>query len=265
MAVKLLILDLDGTLFDTRADIVNAVNLARRSFGLEPLPFERVVAMVGNGVRVLAERAFRDSEINADQVVERIMEFYGPHAADTAELYPTVRETLPLLYPILAIVSNKPKQLVDSLLRKSSIEHYFDFVAGGDTFDQLKPDPMAVNFLAQKYKVKPEEVLIVGDHSPDIEMAKAAGARSVYCNYGFFGKDTQGADFTVDQFSELPGIIKTLEKGRAETSEKRPRPQTGERHSRSDDGRRNHGARTGGRRPGTGDRPQAGDRRPPRR
>jgi len=265
MAVKLIILDLDGTLFDTRADIVNAVNLARRSYGLDPLPFERVVAMVGNGVRVLAERAFRDSEIDAEQVVERIMEFYGPHAADTAELYPTVRETLPLLYPILAIVSNKPKQLVDSLLHKSSIEHYFDFVAGGDTFERLKPDPMAVAFLAQKYKVRPEEILIVGDHTPDIEMAKAAGARSVYCNYGFFGKDTQGADFTVDQFSELPGIIKGLEKNRPETAEKRPRPHTAERHPRADGERRNHGPRASNRRPGAGDRPQAGDRRPPRR
>jgi len=254
MAVKLIVLDLDGTLFDTRADIVNAVNLARSSFGLDPLPFERVVAMVGNGVGVLAERAFRDSHIDAEQVLARIMEFYGPHAADTAELYPTVRETLPLLYPILAIVSNKPRQLVDSLLKKSSIEHYFDFVAGGDTFENLKPDPMAINFLAQKYKVRPEDILVVGDHSPDIEMAKAAGARSVYCNYGFFGKDTQGADFTIEQFSELPGIINRVEKGRSETTEKRPE-KTGDKRGRTD-----------------GERPQrrpqrlgSGDRRPRRR
>ncbi len=253
MAVKLIVLDLDGTLFDTRADIVNAVNLARTSFGLDPLPFERVVAMVGNGVSVLAERAFRDSQIDAEHVLARIMEFYGPHAADTAKLYPTVRETLPLLYPILAIVSNKPRQLVDSLLQKSSIEHYFDFVAGGDTFDKLKPDPMAINFLAQKYKVRPEEILVVGDHSPDIEMAKAAGARSVYCNYGFFGRDTQGADFTIEQFSELPGIISRMEKGRSETSEKRPEMASNKREGSN--GERHQ------RRP----QPRTADRRPRRR
>lgn len=254
MAVKLIVLDLDGTLFDTRADIVNAVNLARQSYGLEPLSFERVVAMVGNGVRVLAERAFRDSELDADQLVARIMEFYGPHGADTAELYPTVRETLPLLYPILAIVSNKPSELVNTLLRKSSIEHYFDFVAGGDTFDKLKPDPMAVNFLAQKYKVKPEEVLVVGDHSPDIEMARSAGARSVYCNYGFFGKDTQGADFAIDQFSELPGIISRLEKGLPETVPQRPTKAVDRPERR--DGERQQRRRQ---------RPRDGDRRPRRR
>jgi phosphoglycolate phosphatase len=54
MSIKVIVFDLDGTLFDTRADIVKAVNRARASFGLEPLAFDRIVAMVGNGVKVLA-------------------------------------------------------------------------------------------------------------------------------------------------------------------------------------------------------------------
>jgi len=92
------------------------------------------------------------------------------------------------------------------LLGLTKLESYFDFVAGGDTFEARKPDPMGVHFLLDRYSISRDEAVMVGDHAPDIEMAKRAGIRSVYCNYGFFGKDTVGADFTIDSFEELVNI-----------------------------------------------------------
>jgi phosphoglycolate phosphatase len=211
MPIKVIIFDLDGTLFDTRADIVNAVNNTRLSFALEPLPFDRVVAMVGNGMKVLAERSFRDSAVPTEDAAREIYKYYEAHAAETATLYPGVQETLPLLGRILTVVSNKPVALVSALLEQHRIAHHFDYIAGGDTFERLKPDSMAVDFIRERYRVRADEVLIVGDHTPDIEMARRTGTHSIYCRYGFFSRDLVGADAEIEAFSELPALIGELE------------------------------------------------------
>ena len=252
MDIKIVVFDLDGTLFDTRADIVNAVNHGRASLGLPALEFDRVVGMVGNGVEILAERAFRDSTATPEEAVARILSYYGPDTPETAELYPGVKETLPKIGKILTIVSNKPSNLVEALLEKNQIRQYFDYIAGGDTFDRLKPDPTAISYLKEKYQLEhPSQMLVVGDHRPDVQMAQNAGVASVYCNYGFFGKDTEGADYAIDSFSDLPELIHAIEQGTAVKAPKRPpeeRPQHREHEGRG------HGRdrREGGGRDGRG-------------
>lgn len=210
MPVKLVVFDLDGTLFDTRHDIAAAVNHARTHFQLSPLSLATVTAMVGEGVRVLAERAFSGTEVCLDEATARIMTYYSAHPADLAELYSGVRETLPQIGAIKAVVSNKPKLLVEALLANAGIDGHFANVSGGDSFPRKKPDPMALEFLVSKYGIPPSEMLIVGDHFPDIEMGKRAGVRTVYCNYGFFGNDQTGADFTIEAFPEILEIIERM-------------------------------------------------------
>ncbi len=210
MAIKVLIFDLDGTLFDTREDIIDAVNYARAAFGLPLLTGKAIVSMVGNGMGMLAARAFEGTSVSEEAGRERIMEYYEVHAADKARPFPGVVKTLPSLLSPRVVISNKPKRLVDDLLEKNGMTGWFDFVAGGDTFERRKPDPLAVDFVRDRYRVSAQEILVVGDHWPDIEMAKRAGAKSVYCNYGFFGHDTVGADYRIDCFDELPGILAEL-------------------------------------------------------
>jgi phosphoglycolate phosphatase len=84
-------------------------------------------------------------------------------------------------------------------------------VAGGDTFEGKKPDPAAIHFLFERYRVAPSDVLVIGDHSPDINMAKRAGVRSVFCSYGFFGNDEVGADYKIDAFPELLTVLQNIE------------------------------------------------------
>ena len=205
--MMVLAIDLDGTLFDTRQDITDAVNAARRSFQLSELTLSEVTSMVGHGIAVLAQKAFRDSGVDRDLARERIMDYYALHPSDKAELYPGVRDTLPKLEAVLTVISNKPKVLVDALLDRHRLTGHFDFVAGGDTFPRKKPDPGAIEFLLDRYGVGRENVLVVGDHTPDIEMARSAGVRSVFCSYGFSGTDEVGADYRIDSFSELVGVL----------------------------------------------------------
>jgi len=200
---RLIVFDCDGTLFDTRRDIADSVNFARKHFNLPRLSIDEVTAHVGNGVRVLAEKTFFGTGIATDDALEKIMEYYSLHSADKAVPYEGVAETIPLLGNTLAVISNKPKNLVDELLENHGLDRYFQDVIGGDTFANRKPDPAPLLYLMGKHQVVKEQTVVIGDHSPDIEMAKNAGTSSIYCNYGFFGNDTVGADYSVDDFPEI--------------------------------------------------------------
>lgn len=208
--IKVVIFDFDGTLFDTRADITDAVNYARRQFGLAEHSMEAVTGMVGYGVEFLAERAFEDSNVSKDQALPVLMEYYRAHPGDKAVPYPGVCETLPKIQVKRAVVSNKPEQLIRSLLRTHDLDSLFRYVVGGDTFSVRKPDPFPVRFLQAEFNVATEEILVVGDHVPDIEMARKAGTRSVFCRYGFGRLPADGADFEIDRFDEIPGILSSL-------------------------------------------------------
>ena len=200
---RLIVFDCDGTLFDTRMDIADSVNFARKHFGVPRLSIDEVTTHVGNGVRVLAEKTFSGTGIAADEALAKIMEYYSLHSADRAVPYEGVAETLPLLGNTLAVISNKPKNLVDELLENHGLDKYFQDVIGGDTFPDRKPDPAPLLFLMEKHQAEKGETIVIGDHSPDIEMARNAGVSSIYCNYGFFGQDTVCADYSVNQFSEI--------------------------------------------------------------
>jgi len=208
--IRLAIFDFDGTLFDTRQDITDAVNYARRWFGLPEHTIESVTTMVGYGVQTLAARAFAGTSVPVEEGLARIMDYYTAHPGDKSVLYPGVRETLPLIPAIRTIVSNKPEALVVAMLKDHGIDDLFEFAAGGDTFPVKKPDPLPVRFLQERYSLNEKEIVIVGDHAPDIEMAHAAGCHSIFCRYGFFAEDVTGADFQIDHFAQLLEILPTL-------------------------------------------------------
>jgi phosphoglycolate phosphatase len=208
--IKVVIFDFDGTLFDTRADITDAVNYARRQFGLSEHSVEAVTGMVGYGVEFLTERAFEDSNVSKDQALPVLMEYYRAHPGDKAVPYPGVTETLPKIRANRAVVSNKPEQLIRSLLRAHDLDSLFRYVVGGDTFSVRKPDPFPVRFLQAEFNVATEEILMVGDHVPDAEMARRAGTRSVFCRYGFGRRSPEGVDFEIDRFDEILGVLSDL-------------------------------------------------------
>jgi len=209
--MQVILFDLDGTLFDTRKDIANAVNFARRRYSLPELPLDQVTAMVGDGVPILAERAFGGTGVSLEEAVDSILEYYLAHPADESAPYPGVKETLPRIEPIKTIVSNKPENLVRELLNQHELDRYFDFVAGGDTFPEKKPSPVSLRYILSRYSIGENDILVVGDHQPDIQMARTCGVRSVYCNYGFFGRDVVGADFAIDSFPEILDILERFE------------------------------------------------------
>jgi phosphoglycolate phosphatase len=208
--VEFLVFDLDGTLFDTRADIVSAVNRARSEYTLAPLPFEKIVKMVGDGMGTLGAKAFADSAVGAEVGAACVKKYYLLQPCEATVPYSGATELLEKIKLPKAILSNKPLELILPILDKWNCRNYFLEVLGGDSFVKRKPDPVGIFYLSEKYKISPNSMMMIGDHHPDIEVAKATGMNSVFCRFGFSGEKEMGADFSIDHFSELPAILSQL-------------------------------------------------------
>ena len=123
MNFRCLLFDLDGTLVDSRADITNSVNLTLTDLGRATLSDETIRLFIGEGVRLLLERALRATQTNeptdaeVDEALRRYRGIYGAHLLDQTRLYPEVAETLEYLRPWpKALVTNKPIGFTQPLL-----------------------------------------------------------------------------------------------------------------------------------------------------
>lgn len=183
------VFDLDGTLVDTSPDIVGAVETLRSEHGLAPAGAGRVLAMVGEGAPVLVERALADAPTPRDRgaALARFLEIYGGRCTRASRPYPGIEpllERLAARVP-LAVLTNKPEALSRTVLEAVGLAHHFRELIGGDTLKTRKPDPEGLRWLASRFDVPVEEVLLVGDSRVDAETARAAGCRLALVRWGF--------------------------------------------------------------------------------
>lgn len=187
--VKLAIFDLDGTLLDTLDDLRNAVNFALEAHGFPPRTREEVRRFVGNGVRLLVERAVPAGcgAAATDAVFETFMARYAAHCADMTAPYPGIPETLAALRDAgirIAVVTNKADAVAQTVCAD-----YFpglpDLVVGERPGIRRKPAPDAVNEVLRHFGVSRGEAVYIGDSDVDIATAQNAGLRAVAVLWGF--------------------------------------------------------------------------------
>ena len=138
--------DLDGTLVDTAPDLTNALNDALTRRGHAAISPETIRSAVGLGARVMIEEALRRAGA-ADDIDEMLAEFLVHYEANiAAESRPFPGAVAALEAPggaraRLAVCTNKREYLTRKLLQDLGLEHYFQGIAGRDTFAVSKPDP----------------------------------------------------------------------------------------------------------------------------
>jgi phosphoglycolate phosphatase len=188
---RAVVFDLDGTLIDSRRDIATAVNAMLADLGLEPLSVERVVAMVGEGARVLVRRAL--GELAATLPPERMRAALASYLVRYREVclhstrpYPGVPAMLAELAPSfpLAVLSNKGEALSRLILNGLGLDRYLREVVGGDTLPTRKPNPGGLFWLADRLAVSAGELLLVGDSPIDAETARAAACPFALAAWG---------------------------------------------------------------------------------
>ena len=204
----LIVFDLDGTLIDSLRDLAAAINATREMFSLKPLSVETVTSCVGNGVKVLIQRAFKDApEVGFDDALARYSRYYAEHLTVYTRLYPGVAEGLKAMHDRgikLAVVTNKPSSAAKVILTDLQVADLFDAVCGGDAGVPLKPAPDTLLLFKERFEAK--ACWMIGDHYTDLEAGRRAGFRRGFARYGFGDPREEVPDFTLDSFSDLVAL-----------------------------------------------------------
>jgi phosphoglycolate phosphatase len=135
------------------------------------------------------------------------IERYNAHSLDKTRPYDGIVEAVKKLRETglkLAVVSNKPEQATKITVSSTFPEGLFDFIAGAKPGIPLKPDPAIVRTVLDDFGISPGETFFVGDTGVDIATAKNARCPSVGVTWGFRPEEVTGADFVIDDPSELP-------------------------------------------------------------
>lgn len=212
---KLVMFDLDGTLIDSVPDLATATDQMLVQLGRAPAGMDKVRNWVGNGAPVLVRRALADGfdhqAITVEQEAEALaifMQVYGTGESLTT-LYPGALETLQSLNMLgikIALITNKPEKFIPQLLADTGMADFFQWIVGGDTFAQKKPDPAGLLWVMQQAGVTPEQCLFVGDSRNDVQAAHAANVACVAVTYGYNYGEPISADnpaLVVDDLREL--------------------------------------------------------------
>ena len=183
------VFDLDGTLIDSRPDLALAVNRMRGELALPALPEAAIGAMIGEGARVLVDRALADapSEVPRPQALASFLTHYATVCTVATRAYDGVEELLTLCHRRwpLALLTNKPIAMTVEIVEHLRWARYFRFLVGGDSLPFRKPDGRGLAHLAQALEVAVERVVLVGDSRIDAETANAAGAAFVWVEWGY--------------------------------------------------------------------------------
>lgn len=207
------VFDLDGTLIDSRRDIVESVEFTLREVGGPKRTPEQIASYVGDGARLLLSRALDlpKTDPKLDAALAVFLDYYGRHGADHTTLMPEAREALSALSALpLAICTNKPRMTTELVLDRLNIADRFRVVVADGDLPERKPHPLPLFHIAERFELRPGELVMVGDGTQDILCGRAAGARTVAVLGGFSAEPVLracGPDALITHLGELPALV----------------------------------------------------------
>lgn len=208
---NLLIFDLDGTLVDTSADIIAAVNFTRQALDLPTMDDREVIGLVGDGTDKLVERLIGSK--HQDRYAEALgifIAYYEAHLLDNAVLYPGVIDVLDFFsHKKKVIITNKREYMTRKITDRFSLTARFDDIIGMGTTPFRKPDVRILLPVLARFHAEPHQAIIFGDGIADLHVARNAGIRSCGLLNGFTPREVLLA-LQPDYTCEHLGDVKTM-------------------------------------------------------
>jgi phosphoglycolate phosphatase len=215
------VFDLDGTLVDTAPDLMAGLNHVLAIEGLEPVHYDDMTFLVGQGARAMIERGFklRGAPLDNGRLGELLDIFIGHYLAGMpgeSLPYAGVVRALDALKARgfrLAVCTNKLEKLTHPLLKGLKLDGYFDAVAGGDTFDVRKPDAGHILRTIALAGGDAARSVMIGDSVNDIRAAQNAGIPSIAVPFGYTDVPVETLNPTriIGHFDELtPELVLEL-------------------------------------------------------
>ena len=193
-SIRLLVFDLDGTLIDSRLDLIHSINAMLRHFERPELPGDLIATYVGDGAPALVRRALGDppGEPLFREALEYFLAYYRIHKLDHTTVYAGIPEVLiHLATPSngvqrqIAVLSNKPVNPSRDIVQALGLADFFVRIYGGNSFTTKKPDPLGVQTILQETGVAAAEAIMIGDSSIDVLTGRNAGLWTCGVAYGF--------------------------------------------------------------------------------
>jgi phosphoglycolate phosphatase len=226
--VRLLVFDLDGTLIDSRLDLIHSVNAMLRHIERPELDGDVIASYVGDGAPTLVRRALGDTgdEALLRKAMEYFLGYYRQHKLDHTTVYEGIPEVLERLANLsngvedgvppdgvqrqMAVLSNKPVVPSRDIVRALGLGDFFVCVYGGNSFTTKKPDPLGVRTIMQETGVAADEALIIGDSAVDVLTGRNAGLWTCGVTYGFAPHSLEQAppDVLVETPRELGELLR---------------------------------------------------------
>ena len=184
-----IIFDFDGTLADTRRGILDTAQEVLRRMGREPADEQALAATIGLPLRENFTRGAGFSEAEADEAVAIYRSIFDEVAVPSITAFPGVEEVLSTLAARgipMAVATSRGQRSLELLMHHLGLDRYIppERCFGVETVARPKPAPDIIYVILGKLGVKPEETLVVGDTTFDIEMGKAAGCYTCGVSYG---------------------------------------------------------------------------------
>jgi len=217
--IKLIIFDLDGTLIDSREDLIQSVNAMLRHAQRPELLGDVIAGHVGDGVAMLVGRCLGDQKDELfQQCLDYFLAYYREHKLDHTRVYDGIRQALMTIHNsangisrTMAVLSNKPVNPCRAIIDALGLGKFFVHVYGGNSFATKKPDPEGAKSILREAGVTADETLFVGDSSIDVATGRNAGMWTCGVTYGFAPQTLESAapDVILDTPAELGQLFTT--------------------------------------------------------
>jgi phosphoglycolate phosphatase len=212
--IRALIFDLDGTLIDSKLDLIRSVNAMLVEMGREMLHEDTISGYIGHGASQLIGRALGNgaSEEERERALKFFLAHYEQHKLDSTCAYPGVAEALEELRGFsMSVLTNKPVRVSVRILEALGLRNYFRAVYGGNSFETKKPDPLGARKILEEFGATPGEAMVIGDSEVDVQTARNAGTLAATVNYGFGTHDRAAypADVYLDRLTELAVLLRS--------------------------------------------------------
>ncbi|WP_439550134.1 HAD-IA family hydrolase [Falsiroseomonas sp.] len=186
---RIAVFDLDGTLVDSAPDLHASLDRLMATRSLPGFVRAEVVAMIGDGAKVLVERALAARGQGFDQAaLDWFLEDYGANAAVETAAFDGIAEVLATLKAEgwrMAVCTNKPVAPARTLLAGLGLDHYFDAIGGGDSYPVRKPDPAHLHATLRDAGGQARDAIMIGDHHNDVAAGRGAGLPVIFAGWGY--------------------------------------------------------------------------------
>jgi phosphoglycolate phosphatase len=211
----LIAIDLDGTIEDSRDDMVSAARRVRAALALPPRPDSALRPHVNGGMDHLYRSCFDDYLAEDPERYARVRSAYeADYLANVAietRMYSGVGAALAELSQLgtLACITNKPEQISRQLLDELGVYQLFKTVVGGDSCEHCKPHPIMLTTAAERCGLGAgkHRAIMIGDTQADVQLGRAYGAKTVWCAWGYVDALEDPADAEAHTPADLVRIV----------------------------------------------------------